>query len=287
MIVMDGSMGNELLARRSDLVTGLWSAQYLIDAPELVKEIHLDYINAGADLIITNTYSTIPSYLSKQKAEDKMSELIHLAGKLAREAVKDSKKKVTVAGSLPPLEESYRPDLVIDKEEAVPIYETLIKELTPYVDIFICETMSSIKEMQHVIQALQNLDNEKPVWISWSLKEDKKNQLRSGESIKEAFIASASIKPEAYLFNCTDPFAITEGLKELKELTQKPIGGYPNVFNVPDGWTLDNDVQVSVRDLSVEKFLDFAEEWQNLGASIIGGCCGIGPKFIKAVADKK
>ena len=205
MIVMDGSMGNELLARRSDLVTGLWSAQYLIDAPELVKEIHLDYINAGADLIITNTYSTIPSYLSKQKAEDKMSELIHLAGKLAREAVKDSKKKVTVAGSLPPLEESYRPDLVIDKEEAVPIYETLIKELTPYVDIFICETMSSIKEMQHVIQALQNLDNEKPVWISWSLKEDKKNQLRSGESIKEAFNASASIKPEAYLFNCTDP----------------------------------------------------------------------------------
>ncbi len=287
MIVMDGSMGNELLARRSDLVTGLWSAQYLIDAPELVKEIHLDYINAGADLIITNTYSTIPSYLSKQKAEDKMSELIHLAGKLAREAVKDSKKKVTVAGSLPPLEESYRPDLVIDKEEAVPIYETLIKELTPYVDIFICETMSSIKEMQHVIEALQNLDNEKPVWISWSLKEDKKNQLRSGESIKEAFNASASIKPEAYLFNCTDPFAITEGLKELKELTQKPIGGYPNVFNVPDGWTLDNDIQVSVRDLSVEKFLEFAEEWRNLGATIIGGCCGIGPKFIKAVADKK
>ncbi len=287
MIVMDGSMGNELLARRSDLVTGLWSAQYLIDAPELVKEIHLDYINAGADLIITNTYSTIPSYLSKQKAEDKMSELIHLAGKLAREAVKDSKKKVTVAGSLPPLEESYRPDLVIDKEEAVPIYETLIKELTPYVDIFICETMSSIKEMQHVIEALQNLDNEKPVWISWSLKEDKKNQLRSGESIKEAFNASASIKPEAYLFNCTDPFAITEGLKELKELTQKPIGGYPNVFNVPDGWTLDNDIQVSVRDLSVEKFLEFAKEWRNLGATIIGGCCGIGPKFIKAVADKK
>ena len=287
MIVMDGSMGSELLARRSDLVTGLWSAQYLIDAPELVKEIHLDYINAGADLIITNTYSTIPSYLSKQKAEDKMPELIHLAGKLAKEAVEGSKKKVKVAGSLPPLEESYRPDLVIDKEEAVPIYETLIKELTPYVDIFICETMSSIKEMQHVIQALQNLDNEKPVWISWSLKEDKKNQLRSGESIKEAFNASASIKPEAYLFNCTDPFAITEGLKELKELTQKPIGGYPNVFNVPDGWTLDNDVQVSVRDLSVEKFLEFAKEWQNLGASIIGGCCGMGPEFIKAISALK
>jgi S-methylmethionine-dependent homocysteine/selenocysteine methylase len=216
-----------------------------------------------------------------------MPELIHLAGKLAREAVKDSKKKVMVAGSLPPLEESYRPDLVIDKEEAIPIYETLIKELTPYVDIFICETMSSIKEMQYVMQALQNLDNEKPVWIAWSLKEDKKNQLRSGESIREAFNASASIEPEAYLFNCTDPFAITEGIKELKGLTAIPIGGYPNVFNVPDGWTLDNDIQVSVRDLSVESFLEFAKEWQNLGATIIGGCCGIGPKFIKAISALK
>mgnify|MGYP002001939046 FL=1 len=280
-------MGNELLTRRSDLVSGLWSAQYLIDAPELVKEVHLEYINSGADLIITNTYSTIPSYLSKKNAEDKMPELIRLAGKLAREAVKDSKKEVRVAGSLPPLEESYRPDLVIEAGEAVPIYETLIKELTPYVDIFICETMSSIEEMQHAMQALKNLDNEKPVWISWSLKEDKKNQLRSGETIEDALNASAEIEPEAYLFNCTDPYAITEGIKELKKLTQKPIGGYPNVFNVPDGWTLDNEVQVSVRDLSISKFLEFAIEWQNLGATIIGGCCGIGPKFIKAVADIK
>ncbi len=287
MILMDGSMGNELLTRRSDLVSGLWSAQYLIDAPELVKEVHLEYINSGADLIITNTYSTIPSYLSKKNAEDKMPELIRLAGKLAREAVKDSKKEVRVAGSLPPLEESYRPDLVIEAGEAVPIYETLIKELTPYVDIFICETMSSIEEMQHAMQALKNLDNEKPVWISWSLKEDKKNQLRSGETIKDALNASAVIEPEAYLFNCTDPYAITEGIKELKKLTKKPIGGYPNVFNVPDGWTLDNEVQVSVRDLSISKFLEFAIEWQNLGATIIGGCCGIGPKFIKAVADIK
>ena len=287
MILMDGSMGNELLTRRSDLVSGLWSAQYLIDAPELVKEVHLEYINSGADLIITNTYSTIPSYLSKKNAEDKMPELIRLAGKLAREAVKDSKKEVRVAGSLPPLEESYRPDLVIEAGEAVPIYETLIKELTPYVDIFICETMSSIEEMQHAMQALKNLDNEKPVWISWSLKEDKKNQLRSGETIKDALNASAEIEPEAYLFNCTDPYAITEGIKELKKLTQKPIGGYPNVFNVPDGWTLDNEVQVSVRDLSISKFLEFAIEWRNLGATIIGGCCGIGPKFIKAVADIK
>ena len=137
------------------------------------------------------------------------------------------------------------------------------------------------------MEALNNLDNKKPVWISWTLKEDKKNRLRSGESIEEAFNASATVKPEAYLFNCTDPYAITEGIKVLKQLTQKPIGGYPNVFNVPDGWTLDNDIEVSVRDLSIERFLEFAEEWRKLGASIIGGCCGIGPRFIEAISDIK
>ena len=89
---MDGSMGNELLARRSDLISGLWSAQYLIDAPELVKEVHLEYINSGADLIITNTYSTIPSYLSKKNAVDKMPALIRLAGELAREAASNGDK---------------------------------------------------------------------------------------------------------------------------------------------------------------------------------------------------
>ena len=130
-------MGNELLARRSDLASGLWSAQYLIDAPELVKEIHLEYIRSGADLITTNTYSTIPSYLSKKQAEDKMPELVRLAGKLAKEAAEESETKVIVAGSLPPLEESYRPDLVIDEKDALPIYETLVKELNPFVDIFI------------------------------------------------------------------------------------------------------------------------------------------------------
>ena len=284
---MDGSMGNELLARRSDLASGLWSAQYLIDAPELVKEIHLEYIRSGADLIITNTYSTIPSYLSKKKAEDKMPELVCLAGKLAREAAEESEKKVIVAGSLPPLEESYRPDLVIDQKDALPIYETLVKELNPFVDIFICEAMSSIKEMEYVIQALINQNNTKPLWISWSLREDRKNQLRSGETIKDAFNVAEVSSPEAYLFNCTDPHAITEGIKTLQTLTDKPIGGYPNVFSVPEGWTLDNNVQVSHRDLSVEKFLEFASEWQYLGATIIGGCCGIGPKYIKALADKE
>ena len=280
-------MGNELLARRSDLASGLWSAQYLIDAPELVKEIHLEYIRSGADLIITNTYSTIPSYLSKKKAEDKMPELVCLAGKLAREAAEESEKKVIVAGSLPPLEESYRPDLVIDQKDALPIYETLVKELNPFVDIFICETMSSIKEMEYVIQALINQNNTKPLWISWSLREDRKNQLRSGETIKDAFNVAEVSSPEAYLFNCTDPHAITEGIKTLQALTDKPIGGYPNVFSVPEGWTLDNNVQVSHRDLSVEKFLEFASEWQYLGATIIGRCCGIGPKYIKALADKE
>ena len=114
--------------------------------------------------------------------------------------------------------------------------------------------------------------------------EDKSCTLRSKETIEEAFQLAESFNPDAYLFNCTDPISITEGIKKLSKLTEKPIGCYPNVFGVPFDWTLDNDVQVEPRNLSVEQFVEYKNLWEDLGASIIGGCCGLGPEYIKAVS---
>ena len=115
---------------------------------------------------------------------------------------------------------------------------------------------------------------------SWTLKEDKKDLLRSGESIEEAFEFAEKYNPQAYLFNCTDPNAISSGLEVLRSLTDKPIGGYPNVFSVPDGWTLDNDVETLKNDLTKESFPTFCKAWKEKGASIFGGCCGIGPELM-------
>jgi S-methylmethionine-dependent homocysteine/selenocysteine methylase len=279
MIFLDGALGSTLLDRANKSSSGLWSAQFLLDDPEAIKALYEEYIAIGSDLITTNTYSTIPSYLNKEKISAKMPELIDIAGKLAKE-VADRHEHVRVAGSLPPLEESYRPDLVLTEGEALPIYKTLIEGLLPYVDIFLCETISSVQETQNVLKALDLYNKEIPIWLSWTLKEDKKDLLRSGESIEEAFKFAEKFNPEAYLFNCTDPNAISSGLEVLQRLTDKPIGGYPNVFSVPDGWTLDNDVETLKNDLTKESFSSFCKVWQEKGAFIFGGCCGVGPELM-------
>ena len=279
MIFLDGALGSILLDRANKSSSGLWSAQFLLDDPEAIKALYEEYIAVGSDLITTNTYSTIPSYLNKEKISAKMPELIDIAGKLAKE-VADRHEHVRVAGSLPPLEESYRPDLVLTEREALPIYKSLIEGLLPYVDIFLCETISSVQETQNVLKALDLYNKEIPIWLSWTLKEDKKDLLRSGESIEEAFKFAEKFNPEAYLFNCTDPNAISSGLEVLQQLTDKPIGGYPNVFSVPDGWTLDNDVVTLKNDLTKKSFSSFCQTWKENGASIFGGCCGIGPELM-------
>ena len=279
MIFLDGALGSILLDRANKSSSGLWSAQFLFDDPEAIKSLYEDYIGVGSDLITTNTYSTIPSYLNKEQISAKMPELVDIAGKLAKE-VADRHEHVRVAGSLPPLEESYRPDLVLTEGEALPIYKTLIEGLLPYVDIFLCETISSVQETQNVLKALDLYNKEIPIWLSWTLKEDKKDLLRSGESIEEAFKLAEKYNPEAYLFNCTDPNAISSGIEVLLNLTDKPIGGYPNVFSVPDGWTLDNDVETLKNDLTKESFSSFCKVWQVKGASIFGGCCGVGPELM-------
>ena len=103
--ILDGGMGAELIRRGAATSGGLWSAQALLDNPEAVVETHHDFIRAGARLIITNSYSSIPSYLEKEGLEDRYEELTSLAGQLARRAADETKENVRGAGSLPPLSE--------------------------------------------------------------------------------------------------------------------------------------------------------------------------------------
>ncbi|MDE0272359.1 MAG: homocysteine S-methyltransferase family protein [Gammaproteobacteria bacterium] len=284
-IILDGGMGSELIRRGVGDARGLWSARALLEAPEAVVEVHRDYMAAGAEIIITNTYSTIPSYLGKLGMERRWLELTELAGKLARSAVDGSASKALVAGSLPPLSESYRADLVPPDADAQPLYRQMVEALDPYVDLFICETMSSAREARNAA-SMARRHSTKPVHVSWTLAEAAGAGLRSGETLAAALDGVADLVPDALLFNCTSPQAIASGLAQLAELTDKPLGAYPNRFSVPDGWTLDGDAQTVRRELSVEAFVNHALQWRELGASLIGGCCGIGPEYISAAADR-
>ena len=286
--LLDGGMGREIQQRRPKAAHGLWSAGVLADEPDLVVEIHREYIDAGASVITTNNYSTIPSYLGKAGMEDRYRELTKLAAALARRAVRESGKDVAIAGSLPPLEESYRADLVPPPDVARPIYEGVVEALRDDVDLYVCETMSSAAEAHTAASAALAHGQGRPVYVSWTLDETSGRGLRSGETVRQAVAALAGLDVEGYLFNCTHPEAIETGLHELKALTAKPIGCYPNRLNkVPDGWTLDNEITTGLRgDLPQEIYVAAMLRCIDAGASIVGGCCGIGPSDIRALGER-
>ncbi len=286
--ILDGGMGGEISRRLDGAGQGLWSAKALVEAPDLVVDIHNEFIQAGAQVIITNTYSTIPHYLAKEGMADQYIELTRLGGELARRAADASDKEVRVAGALPPLNESYRPDLVPDAAKATPIYENIVKTLNPYVDLYICETMSSAIEARTAAQAARHFGNNKPVYVAWTLNETPGSGLRSGETVTTAYNALEGLSVDAYLFNCTTPEAIAASLSELTGLTDKPVGAYANrVGEVLEGWTLDNEVPTIRRtDLGEEYFADMGLKCVELGATIVGGCCGIGPEYIRVLSNR-
>lgn len=284
LIILDGGMGHELI-RRGSPPGGLWSAKALIDKPESVRAVHQDYIDAGAQVIITNSYSTIPSYLAKENMQSRYIELTKVAAQLAREVADQVKDVVSVAGSVPPLSESYRHDLVPEDAHARPIYQAIVGALSDYVDLYVCETMSSVREAVNAAWSVRKTDPNKPLWVALTLADEPGCGLRSGETMAEVVTALEPFSVDAYLFNCTDPSAISVALEELAPLTDKPTGAYPNRFHVPAGWTLDNDIKTEPTEMTVEQYLEFVDTWRQSGASIIGGCCGIGPEFIAALSS--
>jgi S-methylmethionine-dependent homocysteine/selenocysteine methylase len=280
-------MGDEIAARLEGAATGLWSAQAIIDKPGLVVDVHKEYIEAGARIIITNTYSTIPYYLDKAGMADRYVELTRLGGKLARQAVVDSGETVLIAGSLPPLCESYRPDLVPPVEEALPIYRNLVEALHEFVDVYFCETMSTAEEALTASTQALKYGGGKPVYVSWTLNETPGAGLRDGTSIKAAFDALAHLDIAGFMFNCAFPEAIEAALHELRPLTDRPLGCYPNrTDRILTGWTLDNDIGLGKRaEIDEQNFVAMSQRCIDAGATMVGGCCSIGPTYIKALAD--
>ena len=284
LTILDGGMGGELI-RRGWPSGGLWSAKALLENPEVVRAVHQDYVSAGAQVIITNSYSTVPSYLAKEDMQSRYVELTEIAARLAREVADAAPAEVRVAGCLPPLSESYRPDLVPGDDESRPIYSEIIKALSADVDLYLCETMSSVREAVNAASSVRETDPDKPLWVALTLADEPGGGLRSGENMDQVVSALEPYDVDAFLFNCTDPTSISVALEELVPLTNKPTGAYPNRFHVPPGWTLDNEIAVEPTEMTVEDYLAFVDTWRRSGATTIGGCCGVGPEFIAALSS--
>ena len=281
LILLDGSMGQELINRNASGQGVLWSAKALFDAPDAVQEIHEDYIRAGADIITTNSYSCIRNNFEPEGLLDRLGEMNRLAAELAHRARDNCGKPVLIAGSMGPQRGSYRPDLVGTFEETEALYREQAEFLAPDVDFFICETLSCLVEARAAVTAATSTG--KPVWLSWSIEDSGAANLRSGESIREAWEDISDSGISAVLLNCSPPESISKVLPELVSLCDLPVGAYANAFTpIPEKWDFHGEQSIppSRTDVTPQAYADHAAGWIKGGARIIGGCCEVGPAHI-------
>ena len=282
--IMDGGMGRFLLEIGAPFRRPEWSALALMEDPQYVTKAHEAFIESGAEIIITNSYALVPFHIGQKEFDVNGRSLIRLAGKIARDAAKNKDRAIKVAGSLPPAFGSYRPDLFIE-DKASEIYTPLIEEQDPYVDFWIAETVSHTNEAKVISDLLK--DNNKPLWLAYTVRDreetDTPPQLRSGETIEDAVNTAIDLKTEAILFNCSQPEEMTPVLEIVQQMNIPiPYGVYANAFE-PIKRDQQANLQATIirQDTTPAYYLELAEKWKTLGASIIGGCCGIGPAHIQ------
>ena len=146
VILLDGGVGRELKRRGVEVPPTIWTAKALLSNPDTVRDVHAAFIRAGADVITANNYAVVPKLLATEGLDDRLVELTQLAARLANQAREVGNRDVLIAGVLPPLARTYRPDLVGASREIYPIYRAIADALAADVDIMLCETMSSSAE---------------------------------------------------------------------------------------------------------------------------------------------
>lgn len=257
-------MGTELAARGVSTRLPLWSASALEDAPEVVAQIHRDYVAAGAEVITTNTFRT-----QRRTAGAKWRRLTSLACELAREAAGDAR----VAGSIAPLADCYEP------ERSNPAHwhehEAMAALLATRCDLLLCETFPHPGEALAAARAA--LATGKETWVALTAGPDA--SLMSPETMVETMHRLVEEGVHACLVNCT-PAPSTLAYLRAMEAVGVQFGAYANAGEVDDaiGWRSDPSVGAA-------KYRAHAQTWINAGARIIGGCCGTGVKHVEALAQ--
>lgn len=278
-------MGQELVARAGK-ATSLWSVQALLDNPEIVREVHDEYFAAGAQIATTNTYSVLPDRLAHHGLSDRLEELTETACKQAIQS-RDAHGAGLVAGSLGPQGFSYQPDKCPPAKEAAEAYRLVCDVQSKHVDMFICETMASVDQVRGVLMAATEYGI--PVWVALSVDDQDGTKLRSGEALTDVLPVLKEYSPAAVLVNCSTPEAVSKAVPFLVG-NGLPVGAYANGFmNISDvfdhiGATVD--VLETRKDLDPETYAKFAQRWVDEGATIVGGCCEVGPAHIASLTKR-
>ena len=289
--ILDGGMGQELLARGMVPKRSLWSASALLDENyhDLLLNAHLDYIKAGAEVIVTNTFATRRVRLKENKIDNKFEYLNKKAGEIAKKT-KDYYPKILVAGGLPPQNSTYKVD-DRSEDEIKKDFFNQAKILDPYIDFFYFDVLSSLREIKIAIDSIREFD--KPYLIGAHISEGTK--MPSGERISELKNIIKKEMTLGIILSCVSPENYELNFKEIKNLDVPfgfKINGYLktaplNMNDKKNDYLQPNKFLGKRNDLSPEKMLEFVRKFKDEGATILGGCCEISPQHVKAFASLK
>lgn len=276
IMLLDGAVGTELDRRGVTTTLPLWSAIGVIDAPDVVQEIHADYARAGADVLITNTFRTTGRTLAKAGMDPDLAHgLNRRAVDLARDGAEASGRNLLIAGSIAPLEDCYSPDLFPGFDAAVGEHFSQARDLAEAgVDFVMIETMPLAAEAEAALIAV--LETGLNATVGFVLGDD--GRLLSGESLPDALAVIMPHRPSAIFINCTPAAVIERALAQIRPLLGVPLGAYANFGEVEGttGWVVKDAVDGT-------SFAAQAMRWVANGATIIGGCCGTTPAHIAAM----
>ncbi len=284
VVLLDGGMGQELIHRAGDLPTPLWSTQVMMANPGMVAAVHGDYFAAGATIATANTYAIHRDRLAPAGVEDRF-EALHAAALSEARQARDAAGRGRIAGSIGPLVASYRPEVHPPHDEAVAKYAEVARILAPHVDLILCETVASLAHARAVLEGAKVAGL--PVWLSVTVSDRDGSVLRSGEAVSEAAAIAAEGGAQAVLANCSAPEAMAAALEALGGVGL-PFGAYANGFTrITEDFLKDQstvDALSPRRDLGPEAYAAFALGWVDQGATIVGGCCEVGPAHITELA---
>ena len=294
--ILDGGMGQELLRRGLKPQGTLWSASALIEEKyhQLVTDTHLDFINAGADVIVTATFTARRIRLIENKCEEHFEHINTKAVELALKARDISKKKILIAGGLPNQYQTYNENLGDDLNLIEKNFYDQAKLLKSNIDFFYLDVMGSGKECEIALKTIKSFNL--PVLIGVHIR--KNGKLPSGEKISDIVKKYKEENWLGIIAACVHPESYEIITKELKNL-DIPYGFKLNAFkNIPDDYAArepsiwgkgGNPTKIlgSREDITESKFYEFVKKFKDAGATILGGCCEIRPSHISKISSLK
>ena len=291
--ILDGGMGQELLKRGLKPRGTLWSAEALIKEQyhQLIIDTHLDFIYSGAEVIVTNTFTSRKGRLIQNNCLEYFEKINKKAVELALRARDISKKNILIAGGLPNQKQTYSADLGNDLTEVKLRFEEQAFLLKDNIDLFYLDVMGSSTECKIALESINEYNL--PVLVGLHIKDNGK--LPSGENISQIVDSHKNNNWLGIITSCVSPKAYELVKDELKNLNL-PYGFKLNAFNViPDNYVVSSSdtwgeegnpskILGINKDLNEENFFNYVKKYMKEGATILGGCCEIRPSHIKAIS---